>query len=50
MTRPLYPEAHMSGTRLNPANGDWPCAVNNPMCGYWWSLVISNNPPVPVSS
>lgn len=50
MTRPLYPEAHMSGTRLNPANGDWPCAINNPMSGYWWSLVISNNPPGSASS
>lgn len=42
--KPLYPEAHISGTLLNPANGDWPCAVNNPMCGYWFDAILRNNP------
>ena len=41
----LYPEAHISGTYLNMANGDWPCALNHSMCGYWWSLIMANNPP-----
>ena len=40
----LYPEAHIKGTKLNMANGDWPCAKNNPMCGYWWSAIKKNNP------
>lgn len=44
MRAKLYPEAHVSGTKPNPANGDWPCAKNNPMCGYWWSLIKANNP------
>lgn len=47
---PLYPEAYISGTVANPANGSWPCAVNNPMCGYYWSLIISNNPPARLES
>lgn len=41
----LYPEAHQRGSWLNPISGDWGSATNNPMCGYWWSLIISNNPP-----
>lgn len=42
---PLYPEAHIKGTLNNPANGHWPCALNHFMCGYWWSLIVANNPP-----
>ncbi len=47
---PLYPEAYQCGTWLNPQSGDWPCARNNPICGYWFAAIIANNPPAPLTS
>jgi hypothetical protein len=40
----LCPEAHQHCTWLNPKADDWPSCINNPMCGYWWSLIKANNP------